>query len=134
MSIEGNKALIHRYFETFSTCAADVADLLHEDVTWWVPRSSPLGGTHVGKAAVLELLGAGVDFYAADVPMRIEIEQLVAEGDRVSAQVVIRAESARGEPYENHYHFAFRVRADKIVAVREYVDTLYAMRKLAPAR
>lgn len=134
MSIETNKALVRRYFEIFSMRAADVADLLHDDVTWWVPRSSPLRGIHAGKAAVLELLAAGVDFYAADVPVRIEIEQLVAEADWVTAQVVIRAETARREPYENYYHFAFRLHDDQIITVREYVDTLYAMRMLAPAR
>lgn len=42
--------------------------------------------------------------------------------------------SARGEPYENRYRSALRLCADGITAVREYVDTLYAMRMLAPAR
>ena len=78
--------------------------------------------------AVLALMGAGVDYYAADVPLRIEIEELIAEEGRVAAQVVMRAANARGEPYENQYHFAFHLEDGRITAIREYVDTRTAAR------
>jgi ketosteroid isomerase-like protein len=62
--------------------------------------------------------------------MEVQIEEVVAEGESVCVQTVIQATTAGGEPYQNHYHFAFRVREGRIVAVKEYVDTLYAQRML----
>ena len=125
-----NKDLVREYFRRMSAGDPDVHEMLSADVTWWVPESSPMGGTHEGKDAVLALMGSGVDLYDADTPMQIEVEQLVAEGDTVCAQLVITARTASGEPYRNHYHFVFRIRDGGIVAVKEYVDTLYVQRKL----
>ena len=80
--------------------------------------------------AVLGLMAGGVGLYDASTPMQIEIERMVAVGDRVCVELVLEARTARGEDYRNHYHFAFRLRDGRICAVREYVDTLYAQRKL----
>lgn len=128
MGTEDTKALIRRYFDAMKTGSAALPDLLSDDVSWWVPPSSPLGGLHEGKAKVLALMGQGVGLY--DGPLRVTIEALIAEGDQAAAQLVIDGRTAKGEPYHNHYHFAFRVRDGRICAVREYVDTLYAQQKL----
>ena len=40
--------------------------------------------------------------------------------------------TASGDPYENHYHFAFRLEDGRIREVREHLDTLYAQQKLFP--
>jgi ketosteroid isomerase-like protein len=130
MSSEASKALVRDYLAKMSSGDPRLPDLLADDVTWWVPQSSPLAGLHEGKQAVLALMGSGIDLYDATTPMRVEIEELVAEGDSVCVQTVIEAKTAQGAPYRNHYHFAFRVRDGQIVAVKEYVDTLYAQRKL----
>jgi ketosteroid isomerase-like protein len=130
MSIEANKALIRDYFAKLSAGDPSIPDLLSEDVTWWVPQSSPLAGLHEGRDAVLALMGSGVDLYDANAPMEVEIEEIVAEGGSVCVETVITAKTASGEPYRNHYHFAFRVREGRIVAVKEYFDTLYAQRML----
>jgi uncharacterized protein len=128
VSTEETKALVQRYFDAMRTGSPALADLLADDVTWWVPPSSPLGGLHEGRAKVLALMAQGVGLY--DGPLAITIESLIAEGDRAAVQVVIDGRTAKGEPYHNFYHFAFRVRDGKIRAVREYVDTLYAQQKL----
>ena len=133
-SIETHKALVREYFQRMSQGDPDVPSMLTEDVTWWVPQSSPLAGLYEGKEAVLTMMGGGVDLYDAETPMQIEIEQLVAEGDTVCAQTVITAKTAAGEAYRNQYHFVFRVRDGRICAVKEYVDTLYAQRMLFDPR
>ena len=82
-------------------------------------------------------MGQGVDRYDPSTPLEIDVQEMVAEGDQVCVQLVIRAKTARGEDYENHYHFAFRLRDGRICGVREYFDTLYAERMLfsgAPAK
>jgi hypothetical protein len=132
MGIEENKALVREYFRRMQAGEPTVAEMMAEDVTWWVPQSSELGGTHRGKAAVLALMGKGVDLY--QLPLRVEIEEMVAERDQVAVQLVVEAKTAAGLPYRNDYHFAFRIRDGKLAAVREYVDTKYAQDLLFPAR
>jgi ketosteroid isomerase-like protein len=122
------RAVVERYFDAMRTGSPALPALLADDVSWWVPPSSPLGGLHEGKAKVLALMAQGVGLY--DGPLSITIESLIAEGDRAAVQLVIDGRTAKGEPYHNFYHFAFRVRDGRICAVREYVDTLYAQRTL----
>jgi hypothetical protein len=128
MRTDETKALVRRWFEAMRTGDPKLPELLADDVSWWVPPSSPLGGLHEGKAKVLALMGQGVGLY--DGPLAITLESLIAEGDRAAVELVIDGRSAKGEPYHNHYHFAFRARDGRICAVKEYVDTLYAQRKL----
>jgi len=132
MGIEENKALVREFLRRMQAGEPTVAELLDDEVTWWVPQSSELGGTHRGKAKVLELMGTGVDLYQP--PLLVSVEEMIAERDWVCVQLVIDAKYAKGVPYRNDYHFAFRVRNGKLVAVREYVDTLYAKELLFDAR
>ena len=127
---EANKAVVHAYLRAMSSGDPSLPELLTEDVTWWVPPSSPLGGLKEGKAKVLELMASGVGLYDMTVPFEIEVEAVVGDGDWVAVQMVMSARTAKGQPYRNHYHFAFRLRGGKICAVKEYVDTLYAQRML----
>lgn len=128
MSTEETKAVVRRYFDAMQAGSKALPELLSDDVSWWVPPSSPLGGLHEGRAKVLALMAQGVGLY--DGPLAITVESLIAEGDRAAVQLVIDGHTAKGEPYHNFYHFAFRVRGGQICAVREYVDTLYAQQKL----
>lgn len=128
MRTEDTKALVQRWFDAMRAGSRELPDLLTDDASWWVPPSSPLGGLHEGKAKVLALMARGVGLY--DGALEITIESLIAEGDRAAAQLVIDGRTAKGEPYHNFYHFAFRARDGRICAVREYVDTLYAQQKL----
>jgi ketosteroid isomerase-like protein len=125
-----SKETVRRYFAALGRGDAALPDLLSDDVTWWAPPSSPLGGLHRGKAAVLALMASGVGLYDRDTPLAVEIENMVAEGDRVCVELGLRGRTARGEDYYNHYHFAFRVRGQRICEVREHLDTLYAHHKL----
>ena len=132
MGIEENKAVVRDYFRRIGAGDPGIADLLTDDVTWWVPASSPFGGTRRGRDAVLALMGEGAGLYQP--PLRVELEELVAERDWVCAQLVIEAKTASGLPYRNDYHFAFRIRDGKLAAVREYVDTQYAQELLFAGR
>ena len=131
MGIEENKALVREYFRRMQAGDPTVAEMMADDITWWVPQSSELGGTHRGKAAVIALMGKGGELY--QLPLRVTIEEMVAERDQVCVQLVVEAKTAAGLPYRNDYHFAFRIRDGKLAAVREYVDTKYASELLFPS-
>ena len=127
---EPNKQLVQRYLRAMSSGDPSLPDLLTDDVTWWVPPSSPLGGLKEGKARVLELMASGVGLYDTSAPFEIEVEAMVADTEWVAVQLVMSARTAKGAAYRNYYHFAFRVRGARICAVKEYLDTLYAQRML----
>ncbi len=63
-------------------------------------------------------------FYA---PVTQELTSLITDGDAAVAEWTRRARSVRGQAYENHYAVVFTVRDDRIVAVREYLDTEVAL-------
>lgn len=134
MGTDASRALVIEYLERMQSGDPDLPALLADDVEWWVPPGSRMPGTARGKAAVLELMTGGLDLYDATVPLRVEVERIVAEGDHVAAQLVIEGRTARGADYRNHYHFAFEIRDGRIARVREYVDTAYANALLMPDR
>lgn len=127
---EANKNVIRAYFDAVASGASDkVVAAFADDVTWWVPPSSPLAGTYEGRDAVLGMFAQGVSLYAPE-PMTIEILGMVADDRKVAAEVRITAKTAKGADYRNHYHFLFEIDGGRIKAVKEYVDTLYAQRTL----
>jgi len=130
VSAADDKRLVRRFFDAMRSGDPGLPDLLHDDVTWWAPPSSALGGLHAGRPAVLALMASGVGLYDTRHPMNVEIERMIAEDQWVSVQLTLAARTARGEDYRNHYHFAFRVQDGLICEVREHLDTLYAQQKL----
>lgn len=120
------KKLVKTYFKRIQTGDPKLPEMLADDVTWWVPPGSDMAGTYEGKAKVLELMGSGVGLYDPSVPMKIEVEEMVAEGNTVCVQFVLTGRSAKGRDYRNHYHFVFKLKRGKIWRVKEYVDTKYA--------
>ncbi len=129
-SPEANKKLIRDYFEAVGSGASDkVVAAFADDVSWWVPPSSPMAGTYEGKDAVLGMFAKGVSLYAP-LPMKIEILGMVADERKVAAEIHITATTAKGGEYSNFYHFLFEIDGNRIKGVKEYVDTLYAQRTL----
>jgi ketosteroid isomerase-like protein len=133
MGTEASKALIRDYFARVGSGDPSLPELLADDVVWWIPPGSKLGGTLRGKPAVLDLMARAFALFAPDAPPRIEIEQIVAEGERVCVQFVLEARTAAGRDYRNHYHLAFELRGGRIAHVKEYVDTAYANERLMGA-
>ncbi len=64
--------------------------------------------------------------------IRMEPENVVADGPMVVIQFTMTARTAAGEPYENHYVQIVECRGGKITKCWEYCDTLYAAKKLMP--
>jgi len=126
MGTAENKKRIETYFERIRTGDPRVTEMLADDVTWWVPPGSAMGGLYEGKTQVLELMGRGVGLYDRTQPMTIDVQEMVAEGSTVCVQAVLSARTAKGRDYRNHYHFVFELESGKICAVKEYVDTKYA--------
>jgi hypothetical protein len=127
---ERNLALVDRYFELLKAGDPGIAELFAKDARWLAPQSAPVGRRHEGLDAVLALMASGLGLYDTSRPMQIERTASLAGDERVYVEMTIRATTKSGEPYENHYVMVFELRGDRIAEVREYVDSLYAQRKL----
>ena len=53
MGAAANKARVRDYFARLAAGDPNLPGLLADDVVWWIPPGSKLGGTLRGKAAVL---------------------------------------------------------------------------------
>lgn len=121
-----NKAIVSRFFETFST--GDVPAIIAAmapDGTWWV--SGTLDGmsgsyTAAGLAPLLEGANAG---YKAGA-LQITPTGMISEGDKVAVEAQGYAELLDGRVYDCQYHFLITIRGGKVADVKEYMDTQHA--------
>jgi uncharacterized protein len=122
-----SKTVVLKYVEALQRRDADaVRDSFAEQATWWLPGELPLSGTWRGRDQILdEFLASAMQYYDPDT-VSIEVTNVVAEGEQVALEWITRGRTASGNDYENFYSAIFVVRDDRIQAVREYTDTLYA--------
>jgi uncharacterized protein len=105
-------------------------ELLHRtthDATWTLAAGDlPISGRWLGRESIVgEFLETAMSYYEPG-SVALEITGMVAEGHRVVLEWTSRAHTRDGRPYENDCIGVFTVRDGRIVAVREYMDTLYA--------
>jgi len=123
MSTEANKQLVTDFWAAFSASDFERAlSMMAEDATWWVAGTFELSGTYT-KAQFKELLGN----VTSALPQGIKVtpKMLTAEGDRVSMEAESWVPHANGKVYNNFYHFMHVIRDGKLIAVREYLDTMH---------
>jgi uncharacterized protein (TIGR02246 family) len=127
-----SRTVIERYVAAVAAGDMDtVRELFAEDATWWLGGELPLSGTWRGREAILgDFLGSIPRLYRPD-SISIEVTSLIADGETVVLEWTSRALTVAGEDYENQCAGVFTVRAGKIVAVREYMDTQYAAAKFS---
>ncbi len=134
MSAEENKHLARRFFDRLT--AKDVAgalELLADDATWWVagkPELLPAAGLYT-KEQFAPLLFAFLD----QMPngLKMTVKGLVAEGDKVAAEVESYGELSNGRIYNQEYHFLITIRDGRIAAAKEYLDTQHVYAIFFPA-
>lgn len=123
MGIEDNKNVVQTFFESGNRGDVETAlGLLADDVTWTNIGSTRFSGAYSGKQVVIDAL-IGPLFGELEAGIHGTIDNLVAEGDFVVAQVRGQARKKDGTPYNNTYCHVFRLRDGKIVSVNEYMDT-----------
>lgn len=127
MTPEQNKQIVREFFSRFT--ARDVAGalaLMTEDCTWGIPgkpdRMATAGDHSKERIArlfhrMLEQLPGG---------LKMTVKSMVAEGDRVAAEVESEGDLKNGRRYRQQYHFAIELADGRIRSVREYLDTQHA--------
>ncbi len=137
--LEVNKAVVRKFLENVPSRNLEaIAECLAEDaVQYYVKPSTPNDdGTsnateNRGRDGILNEIRTYLYQLYRPGTIEIEIQRMVAEGDYVAVQFILRAVTGRrGEPYENYYHFLYRCRDGKVAEYWEYVDTAYGNEKL----
>ncbi|WP_437757380.1 nuclear transport factor 2 family protein [Sorangium sp. So ce1389] len=126
MTIQTNKRLVEEFFAKVNkNDLVGAFAMIDDDVAWW-----SAGGEHLpfsgvkNKSEFIEAMNA----VGAIFPRGLKLVPtgLVAEDDRVAVELAGHAVTADGRSYENLYHSVIKFKDGKIVAVKEYHDTLYA--------
>lgn len=122
-----NKQLALKFIGHCFRCEVECAmALLAHDATWWV-----LGDPGKVRVAGLRHLPQ-IERFLVNVrkifPQGLEatIEGVTAEGERVAIEASSVARLGDGSIYRNRYHFLVRVQSQRIIEMREYLDTQYA--------
>lgn len=127
--------LVRQFFETLS--AADLEALrgqIHEDGSWEATgKSIPGAGITQGRDRIIDEFLAPVRGLFEPGDPKIEIKSLFSKGDLVAAETRAYGTLSNGKPYDNRYAWIFEIRADKIFALREYMDTAYILQQLEPS-
>jgi len=131
MSLEDNKQVIRDFFEAL--CGGDMDGALalcHDDVVWTIIGDTPVSKTFHGHKGVAEdLMGEVARVVKEEDGLRVDIIEMIAEGDKVVARAQGTITGNHG-PYNNTYCHVFTVRDGKIADDVEYLDTALIHRSL----
>ena len=120
MSTEQTKQIISGYFDAMNRRdEAALLDMTTDDFQFQMMARSPawlatkLDRTMFAKTpAMLSQL--------MHEPIRLDIVQIVVEGDNAAVEAVTDCKMLNGTRYNNAYHFAFRLSGGKLAEIREY--------------
>lgn len=125
MNTQDNKQVVREFCAHFKNAAVkDLLDAMSEDATWWILGKPHLfsGAGTKSKADMERIWGNLFGHMKNGLEMRVV--GMVAEGDKVAAEIRSHADLTDGRVYENQYHMLFTLRQGKIVDVKEYADTI----------
>jgi len=124
---EENKKIVESFFESLSSGTNSYLDYYTNDSEIWTAGQNAIGGRRT--KAEIESFADGI-LSAFPKGIRFEITSMIAEDDRVAAEVKGDAIHASGQIYQNEYHFLIRLKNNKIVELKEYMDTQLAAKVL----
>jgi steroid delta-isomerase-like uncharacterized protein len=133
MSIEANKAVMHRFTEFINTASERLAtELISPNAIFYVPgRPEPLKGP-TGYLAVIGMMRAGFP------DVQWTLEQMIAEGDGVAARFTMRGTHRgpffgvppTGKPIEVQAMNFYRLSGGQFVEERGQPDLLSLLQQI----
>jgi len=127
-----NERLVMRFFLTLSKGDLEgVRALLHDDACWSAQvRDVPGAGAHRGKDEIVDKFLAPVrGLFVAGDP-KLQINTMGSKGAFVFAETRGVGRLADGRTYDNRYAWAIELSGNKILEIREYMDSHYVMKLL----
>jgi ketosteroid isomerase-like protein len=123
-NIEENKQVARRYLELIGQGdARGVADLFTDNGSIIVQSRTRLSPEVRGREKVFDLI-SGLSEIFPETGLRITVDEVTAEDNRVSIVAHSDAVHSSGKPYNNRYHFLLYIQDGKIAEAHEYMDSL----------
>ena len=122
-----NKEIATKFFHSLSSGNQDYLDFYTDDSIIWTAGDNAIGGTRSKKEIVEFAQGILAAFPDG---ITFKITGMTAEDDRVAVEVSGESIHASGQPYNNKYHFLLVIRDEKIIQLKEYMDTQLAAKIL----
>lgn len=121
MSTVAPRDLIAGFFADVDAGRAEQAFArLAPDVAYYLIAPVPWGGVFDRDGLTRAAMSV---FERLATPLRLSVDTLVAEGDRVVAEVRGHAPTKAGGTYANQYLFLYRVSDGVIVEAKEFLDS-----------
>ena len=122
-----NKKITKEFFEALSNGSDEYLDFYTNESIIWTAGNNAIGGTRTKE----EVVSFAQNILAAfPTGIKFNITGITAEGDRVAVEIDGEAVHASGETYNNQYHFLLIIKDEKILELKEYMDTQLAAKIL----
>ena len=122
--VEKNKNIVREAYAAISKGDAErFLGFLRDDIEWYFIGSHRFSGTMKGKEQIIEELFSVLGGELEGDGIRLEIRQLIAEGNKVVAEMLGTARSTAGKDYNNTYNLILTLEDGLITEIREYLDT-----------
>ena len=124
---DNNKKLVEDFFRILSSGSQDYLDFYTEESIIWTAGENAIGGSR-SKSEVVGFAKSILDSFPDGISFNVV--NLIAENDYVAAEVESTAMHVSGKPYNNKYHFLLKIKDNKIMELKEYMDTQLAAKVL----
>ena len=124
---DNNKKLVEDFFRILSSGSQDYLGFYTEESIIWTAGENAIGGSR-SKGEVVGFAKSVLDSFPEGISFKVV--NLVAENDYVAAEVEGSATHVSGKPYNNKYHFLLKIKDNKILELKEYMDTQLAAKVL----
>jgi len=124
---DNNKKLVEDFFRILSSGSQDYLGFYTEESIIWTAGENAIGGSR-SKSEVVGFAKSILDSFPDGISFNVV--NLIAENDYVAAEVEGTAMHVSGKPYNNKYHFLLKIKDNKILELKEYMDTQLAAKVL----
>ena len=124
---DNNKKLVEDFFRILSSGSQDYLSFYTEESIIWTAGENAIGGSR-SKSEVAGFAKSILDSFPDGISFNVV--NLIAENDYVAAEVEGTAMHVSGKPYNNKYHFLLKIKDNKILELKEYMDTQLAAKVL----
>jgi hypothetical protein len=126
MSSDDNRQVIRAAFEAWQAGTAPITDVFAEDMVWRIEGHSAAAGEYATRQEFIDevLAPFGARFAEGERFCPSLIRSVHADGDTVIVIWDGRGVANDGEPYENSYAWAMRMRDGKVVDGTAFFDSI----------
>ncbi len=124
---DNNKKLVEDFFRILSSGSQDYLSFYTEESIIWTAGENAIGGSR-SKSEIIGFAKSILDSFPDGISFNVV--NLIAENDYVAAEVEGTAMHVSGKPYNNKYHFLLKIKDNKILELKEYMDTQLAAKVL----